>query len=94
MKKIILYFNCILIIFLAFIVVCWGGNGWYSGNHDRHRYQKQQDEREALKYDPYDNRWSYERPEAQLKYNPYENEWQYKEKNETFKYNPYEDEWE
>ena len=92
MKKMILYFNCILIVFLAFIVVCWGGNGWE--DYARYKHQKQQDEREALKYDPYDDRWSYERPEATLKYNPYENEWQYKEKNETFKYNPYEDEWE
>ena len=88
MKKMILYFNCILIVFLAFIVVCWGGDSW--GNCTRDKDQKQQE----LKYDPYDNRWSYERPEATLKYNPYENEWQYKEKNEMFKYNPYEDKWE
>ena len=78
----------IIIVFLAFATVCWGGDSWENCTRDKDQKQRE------LKYDPYDNRWSYERPEAQLKYNPYENEWQYKEKSETFKYNPYEDEWE
>jgi len=91
MKKTIMYF---IVCFLYFFVVCWGGNGWCSENYDGYRHQKRQNKQKELKYNPYVDQWSYEKPDSTLKYNPYEDEWQYKENNENFQYNPYEDKWE
>jgi hypothetical protein len=38
--------------------------------------ERQPDE---LMYNPYQRKWSYERPDSELKYNPYENTWEYAE---------------
>lgn len=52
------------------------------------------DDRDELKWNPYDDRHSYESKESSLRYNPYEDRHEYAEEGESLKYNPYEDSWE
>jgi len=47
-----------------------------------------------LKYNPFENTWSYERPNAQLQYNPFENKWDYGRPETTPLYNPFTNKWE
>lgn len=42
---------------------------------------------DELKYNPYQNKWSYERPESEIIYNPYEKKFEYGQ--DFPKYNPY-----
>ena len=59
-------------------------------------YQKKQSNQDnrQMKYNPYQNKWTYEEKDSRLKYNPYQNEWKFKKSGEKFRYNPYENKWE
>jgi len=96
MKKLYRYFwgtrtklqkHCLLwsIFFMGFAF-------WVSvANADYYEDQQRQDE---LKYNGYDNKWSYEKKDTDLKYNGYENKWEYAEPNEQPKWNGFENKWE
>lgn len=48
----------------------------------------------SLRYNPMENRWSYESTKDDLKYNPMENKWSYENQDSSLRYNPMENKWE
>ena len=63
------------------------GTAWAFDEHDH-------SQPDALRYNPYDGSYGYERPRDTLRYNPYEGDWSYQDHGETLEYNPYQDSWE
>ena len=58
-------------------------------------YQKESDQNNRqMKYNPYQNKWTYEEKDSRLEYNPYQNEWKFKKPGEKLRYNPFENKWE
>jgi hypothetical protein len=47
-----------------------------------------------LKYNPFENTWTYERKDSQLQYNPFENKWEYTIEGAQLLYNPFSGKWE
>ena len=53
-------------------------------------YGTQYKQPDEIKYNAYENKWSYEKPDSQLKYNAYESKWSYEEPKSQLKWNAYE----
>jgi len=76
---------------IVFIVFGVGGTSF-----SQTLYQKKQSDQDnrQMKYNPYQNKWTYEEKDSRLKYNPYQNEWKFKKPGEKLRYNPFENKWE
>jgi len=75
----------IVLLFISLPTLC------LAQQTDYYNRNMQQNE---LKYNPFENKWDYERPNAQLQYNPFENKWDYGRPETTPLYNPFTNKWE
>jgi len=78
---------------IVVLVIVFGVGGTSFSQTLYQKKQSDQDNRQ-MKYNPYQNKWTYEEKDSRLKYNPYQNEWKFKKPGEKLRYNPFENKWE
>lgn len=86
----------VLILAMAILLVASvaGCNHYTRTSMSERRLWYQPQERDRLRYNSMENRWSYEKPSSSLRYNPFENRWEYAEPGGRLRYNPFENSWE
>lgn len=88
------------ILLLCCVVMGCAGGVWADGFFTKsemnygYRSEKSEAEKSEFKYNPYQNRFSYEPKSSEIRYNAYENTFEYAPKNSVPVYNPYENKFE